>query len=94
MKLVIVESPTKAKSIGQFLGSEYEVIASKGHIRDIRKDPFGVDIDNAFKTEWVYIKEKNDDSEKIVQEIKERASKASEVIIATDPDRKEEAKPF
>ena len=54
MKLIIVESPTKANSIGQFLGSEYQVVASKGHIRDIRKDPFGVEVDNGFSVHWIF----------------------------------------
>ena len=85
MKLIIVESPTKANSIKQFLGDGYEVVACKGHIRDIREDPFGVDIDNDFEVAWVYV------DKEIIDELKEKASRASEIILATDPDREGEA---
>ncbi len=82
---VKLESPTKARSIEGFLDGDYEVVACKGHIRDIREDPFGVDIDNDFEVAWVYV------DKEIIDELKEKASRASEIILATDPDREGEA---
>ena len=87
MILVIVESPTKASAIGQYLGSSYKVMASKGHIRDIREDPFGVDIHGNFSPAYVFV----DGAEKIVAELKKEAEKAEKVLIASDPDREGEA---
>ena len=87
MKLIIVESPTKANSIGQFLGSEYQVVASNGHIRDIRKDPFGVEVDNGFSVHWIF----DEGAEERVSAIRAMAENADEVLLATDPDREGEA---
>ncbi|PYP43147.1 MAG: type I DNA topoisomerase, partial [Gemmatimonadetes bacterium] len=80
--LVIVESPTKAKTIGKYLGSGYTVKATVGHLRDLPQRKLGVDVENGFTPEYVTIKEKA----KTLAEIK-RAAKASErVLLATDPD--------
>src|SRR5437879_8331576 len=85
--LVIVESPTKAKTIGKYLGAGYTVKATVGHLRDLPQRKLGVDVENGFTPEYVTIKEKA----KTLAEIK-RAAKASErVLLATDPDREGEA---
>ncbi len=86
-KLVIVESPTKAKTIGQYLGREYKVIASIGHIRDLPKSRLGVDIDRDFEPKYLVPKEKR----AIVRQLKEAVAEAPEVFLATDPDREGEA---
>ncbi len=87
-KLLIVESPSKAKTIGKYLGSGYEVIASVGHIRDLPKsNKEAVDIDGGFIPHYEIVKGK----EKVVAEIKNFAKKSSEVLLATDPDREGEA---
>ncbi len=86
--LIIVESPTKAKTITNFLGKDYKVIASKGHIRDLPKSSFGIKIeDGNFKPEYRVSR----DHSKIVKEIKELAKKSDKVYIATDEDREGEA---
>ncbi len=90
MKLVIVESPHKSETIGRFLGSEYKVLASKGHIRDLAssgKMGLGVDIENGFTPVYKVSKDKA----QIVKELKTAVSKADEVYLATDPDREGEA---
>lgn len=90
MKVVIVESPNKCKTIEKYLGKDYKVISTKGHIRDLAisgKDGLGVDCDNNFKPNYVVLKDKK----KIVDEIKKIVKKADEVILATDPDREGEA---
>ena len=86
-KLVIVESPSKAKTIKKYLGSSYDVIASQGHIIDLPKSKLGVDIEDNFKPKYITMKGKA----KIVNEIKTKAKKASKVYLATDPDREGEA---
>ena len=86
-KLVIVESPAKAKTINKILGKDYIVAASVGHIIDLPKTKFGVDIENEFRPQYVTIKGKS----KIINELKHEASKVDEVILATDPDREGEA---
>lgn len=86
-KLVIVESPTKAKTIGQYLGRDYKVIASVGHIRDLPKSRLGVDIENGFEPKYLVPKEKRT----IVRQLKEAVAEAPEVFLATDPDREGEA---
>ena len=87
-KLIIVESPTKAKTITNFLDKEYKVIASKGHIRDLPKSSFGIKIeDKNFKPEYRVSR----DHSKVVKEIKDLAKKADQVYIATDEDREGEA---
>lgn len=86
--LIIVESPAKAKTIGNFLGKDYEVIASKGHIRDLPKTSFGIKIeDENFKPEY---RIPNDHSS-LVKELKEKAKKAKTIYLATDEDREGEA---
>ncbi len=88
MKLVIVESPSKAKTIEKYLGKEYKVVASVGHIRDLPKsDKNAIDIENGFKPNYVI----SQDKENIISAIKKEAKKSDEVILATDPDREGEA---
>lgn len=87
MKLVIVESPAKAKTIGKFLGSSYKVVASIGHIRDLPKSKMGVDIENNFEPQYINIRGKGD----LIKELKKHAKKADKVFLATDPDREGEA---
>ena len=90
MKLVIVESPKKCETIGRYLGSDYQVMASQGHIRDLStkgKGGLGIDVDHGFKPDWVI----DDDKKAIVSKLKAAASKSDEVILATDPDREGEA---
>lgn len=86
-KLVIVESPAKARTLNRILGRSYRVKASLGHVRDLPKSSLGVDIDNGFAPKYVVPPGKK----KIVAEIKEAAAKASSVYLATDPDREGEA---
>jgi DNA topoisomerase I len=85
--LVIVESPTKAKTIGKYLGAGYTVKATVGHVRDLPQRKLGVDVDNGFTPEYVPIKEKA----KTLAEIKKAAKASTRVLIATDPDREGEA---
>ncbi|TFH66415.1 MAG: type I DNA topoisomerase, partial [Gemmatimonadales bacterium] len=85
--LVIVESPAKARTIGRYLGKDYEVAASVGHVRDLPAKELGVDVDHGFEPEYVTIRGKG----KILQELKGKAKVAVEVILATDPDREGEA---
>lgn len=86
-KLVIVESPSKAKTIKKYLGGDYEVIASQGHIIDLPSSKFAVDVDNDFKPEYKTMKGKAN----IIKEIKEHAKGKDVVYLATDPDREGEA---
>lgn len=86
-KLVIVESPSKAKTIGKFLGSTYRVVASVGHVRDLPKSKLGIDIENDFEPQYISIRGKGD----LIKELKREAKKASRVYLATDPDREGEA---
>ena len=86
-KLVIVESPSKAKTIKKYLGNDYNIVASVGHIRDLPKQRLNVDVKNDFKPKYAVIKGK----EKLVDELKEKASKSEKVYLATDPDREGEA---
>ncbi|MGN0502864.1 MAG: type I DNA topoisomerase [Ruminococcus sp.] len=85
--LVIVESPAKAKTIKKYLGSNYEVVASMGHVRDLPKARLSVDIKNHFAPKYEIIKGK----EKLVKELKTLASESDNVYLATDPDREGEA---
>ncbi len=87
MNLIIVESPAKAKTISKFLGKNYNVVASYGHIRDLPKKSFGVDIENGFKPKYVVPKDKKP----IVDAIKKSSKDAKTVFIATDEDREGEA---
>lgn len=86
-KLVIVESPAKAKTIKKYLGRGYDVIASMGHIRDLPKSTMGVDIENDFEPRYINIKGKGS----IIKDLKKHASKSDKVFLATDPDREGEA---
>jgi len=86
-KLVIVESPAKAKTIKKYLGEDYEVIASMGHIRDLPKSKLGVDIENNFEPVYTEIKAKED----LIKTLKKEAKKSDKVYLATDPDREGEA---
>lgn len=87
MNLVIVESPTKAKKLKHFLGNEYQVEASVGHIRDLPKTGLGVDIENNFEPTY----EVNDDKTKVVTKLRQAAVNAKKIYLATDPDREGEA---
>ncbi len=86
-KLVIVESPAKARTVGRFLGKEYTVKASIGHVRDLLRSRLSVDIENGFTPTYTVPKEKKE----VVREIKALAARAEEVYLATDPDREGEA---
>lgn len=81
--LVIVESPSKAKTIGKFLGSNYKVTASVGHVRDLPKSKLGIDIDNNFEPQYISIRGKGD----LIKALKKEAKDASKIYLATDPDR-------
>ena len=85
--LVIVESPTKAKSIAKMLGRNYKVMATIGHLRDLPKSKFGVDIENDFEPEYIKVRGRA----KTINELKKEADKADKVYLATDPDREGEA---
>ncbi len=85
--LVIVESPAKAKTIKKYLGENFEVIASMGHIRDLPKSKIGVDIENEFTPQYIDIKGK----EELIKSLKKQAKKSDYVYLATDPDREGEA---
>jgi len=87
MQLVIVESPTKAKTLQKFLGKDYKVVASFGHIRDLPEHSFGVDVNNNFAPKYVILPK----SKKVVKFLKEQVKKADIVILATDEDREGEA---
>ena len=86
-KLVIVESPTKVKSIKKYLGSGYEVMASMGHIRDLPKSKLGVDVEHNFKLQYINMPDKKD----VIKKLQEAAKESDGVILATDPDREGEA---
>ncbi len=85
--LVIMESPSKAATVKGYLGSNYKVIASVGHVRDLPKSTLGVDIDNGFEAHYINIRGKGD----IIKEIKKEAKNANKIYRATDPDREGEA---
>ena len=87
MNLVIVESPAKAKTINKYLGKDYIVLASYGHIRDLPSKNGSVDPDNDFKMLW----EIDSFSKKYLKEITEAAKESAKIILATDPDREGEA---
>ena len=85
--LVIVESPAKARTVGQILGSKYVVTASQGHVRDLPKSKIGVDVDDDFTPSYVIMQDKR----AIVNALKKAGGEASQVFLATDPDREGEA---
>lgn len=86
-KLVIVESPAKAKTIQKYLGEGYDVVASMGHVRDLPKSKLGIDIEHGFRPDYVEIKGKED----LVQTLKKKGKKSDAIYLATDPDREGEA---
>ena len=85
--LVIVESPAKANTIKGYLGSNYKVIASKGHVRDLPKSTLGIDVENGFEPHYINIRGKGD----VIKELRKEAKNASKIFLATDPDREGEA---
>jgi len=85
--LVIVESPAKANTIGRFLGKDYKIVASVGHVRDLPKSQMGVDIDNNFEPKYITIRGKGD----IISKLRKEAKNAKKIYLATDPDREGEA---
>ncbi len=85
--LVIVESPAKARTIEKYLGKDFEIMASVGHVRDLPPKSLGVDVQNGFKPEYVTIPEKK----KVVEELRRAARSADQIFLATDPDREGEA---
>src|SRR5712671_5991792 len=85
--LVVVESPAKAKTINKYLGRDYTVLASMGHIRDLPKSKLGVDVDNDFAEEYESILSRK----KVIKELKDAAKDATDIYVATDPDREGEA---
>lgn len=87
MKLVIVESPTKAKTLQKFLGSDYKILSSYGHVRDLPRTVFGVDIENNFAPKYSITPK----GRSTIKELKAQIKKASEIFISTDPDREGEA---
>jgi DNA topoisomerase-1 len=86
-RLVIVESPAKARTVGRYLGEGYKVKASIGHVRDLLRSQLSVDVDNDFQPKYRVPNEKRE----VVKELKAEAAKAEEVFLATDPDREGEA---
>ncbi|HLM83590.1 MAG TPA: toprim domain-containing protein, partial [Candidatus Bathyarchaeia archaeon] len=87
MKLVIVESPTKAKTISKFLGPKYKVLSSYGHIRDLPEKKMGIDIEKNFEPQYIV----NPKSEEKAEMIKKESKKAEAIILASDEDREGEA---
>jgi DNA topoisomerase-1 len=85
--LVIVESPAKAKTINKYLGRDFKVVASMGHVRDLPKNKLGVDVDADFEPEYVVIPSRT----KVVKDLKESAKSVDDIFVATDPDREGEA---
>jgi len=87
MNLIIVESPTKAKTLGKFLGAEYSVEATMGHIKDLPKSTLGVDVEHNFKPEYVDVEKRKE----TIEGLKAKSKKAKVIYIASDPDREGEA---
>jgi len=85
--LVVVESPAKAKTINKYLGRDYKVVASMGHVRDLPKSKLGVDVEGGFEPEYVIIPDRS----KVIKELKDAAKAVDEIYVATDPDREGEA---
>ena len=85
--LVIVESPAKVKTIKKFLGNNYEVIASQGHVRDLPKSTLGIDVENDYEPKYITIRGKGD----VVSALRKETKKAEKIYLATDPDREGEA---
>lgn len=85
--LVIVESPAKAKTIEKYLGTDYKVVASMGHLRDLPQETLGIDIENDFEPKYIPVK----DHKEIIDELKKLSKNAKTIYLATDPDREGEA---
>ena len=85
--LVIVESPAKVKTIKKFLGTNYEVLASNGHVRDLPKSRLGIDVENDYEPKYITIRGKGD----ILAALRKEVKKADKIYLATDPDREGEA---
>ena len=85
--LVVVESPAKAKTIEKYLGKNYVVKASMGHLRDLPKSQFGIDVENNFSPNYINIRGKGD----LIKSLKSAAKSADKVFLASDPDREGEA---
>ena len=85
--LVIMESPSKANTVKSYLGSNYKVIASVGHVRDLPKSTLGVDVDGDFTPHYINIRGKGD----LIAALKKEAKSAGKIFLATDPDREGEA---
>lgn len=85
--LLIVESPAKTKTLARFLGKDFEILATIGHIRDLPKSKLGIDVDNNFEVDYTVIKGK----EKVISELKKASKKADKIYLAPDPDREGEA---
>ena len=85
--LVIVESPAKVKTIKKFLGSNYEVAASYGHVRDLPKSRMGIDVDNDYEPKYITIRGKGE----LLADLRKKVKKADRIYLATDPDREGEA---
>ncbi len=86
-KLIIVESPSKIKTVKKTLGSGYNVMASKGHVRDLPKSKLGIDVEHDFKPQYINMSDKKD----LIKELREAAANSDGVLLATDPDREGEA---
>src|SRR5262245_61180292 len=85
--LVVVESPAKAKTINKYLGRDYKVVASMGHVRDLPKSKLGGDVEDDFEPTYEVLASRK----KVLKELKDEASKATTIFMATDPDREGEA---
>ena len=85
--LVIVESPAKVKTIKKFLGANYEVMASNGHVRDLPKSRLGIDVDKDYEPQYITIRGKGE----ILANLRKEVKKAEKIYLATDPDREGEA---
>ncbi len=87
MKLIVIESPGKRETIQKYLGKDYLVMSSKGHVRDLPQKSFGVDLTKNFEPKYEILPDKKS----VIEDIKEKAKKAEQVFLATDPDREGEA---
>ena len=85
--LVIVESPAKVKTIKKFLGANYEVMASQGHVRDLPKSQLGIDVEHDYEPKYITIRDKGD----LLASLRKEVKKAEKIYLATDPDREGEA---
>ena len=86
--LLIVESPTKARTLNRYLGDRFDILASVGHVKDLPENELGIDIDNKFEPHYKIIKGK----EKVIRELRKAAKQAENIYLAPDPDREENVK--